>query len=184
VRLARTLLKTVVVLAFAAAALGGAAALGSTLFEEPPRDAAEFAQRVAAGSTHHERDGTPRTPDEKRYIRRVNSLCARYDARTDALSGRKPAAVLEGIIRERRLFVARFKALDAPGRFASAAERLLALEEEVQPALQDIAEALRAGASGPPPELQRELDRLDAGYDVLLRDLGARKCTTEWADRH
>ena len=29
--------------------LGGAAALGSTLFEEPPRDAAEFAQRVAAG---------------------------------------------------------------------------------------------------------------------------------------
>src|SRR5687767_8223474 len=96
VRLARTLLKTVIVLAFAAAALGGAAALGSTLFEEPPRDAAEFAQRVAAGSTRHEQDGKPRTAEEKRYVRRVNSLCARYDASTDALAGRRPAAVLDG----------------------------------------------------------------------------------------
>ena len=183
-RLARTLLKTVIVLAFAAAALGGAAALGSTLFEEPPRDAAEFAQRVAAGSTRHEQDGKPRTAEEKRYVRRVNSLCARYDARTDALAGRRQAAVLDGILRERHLFVARFKALDAPGRYAKPAQRLLAVEAEVQPAMQEIADALRAGASEPPPALQRKLERLDAGYDVLLRDLGARKCTTQWADRH
>jgi hypothetical protein len=184
VRLARTLLKAVVVLAFAAAALGGAAALGSTLFEQPPRDAEEFAQRIAAASTRHERDGTPRTAEEKRYVRRVNSLCARYDARTDALAGRKRVAVLEGILRERRLFVARFRSLDAPARYAKPAQLLLAVEAEVQPALQAVAEALRSGASGPPPELKRKLDRLDAGYDVVLSDLEARKCTSEWADRH
>jgi hypothetical protein len=54
----------------------------------------------------------------------------------------------------------------------------------VQPALQAVAEALRRGASEPPPALKRKLERLDAGYDVLLRDLDARKCTNEWADRH
>jgi hypothetical protein len=92
--------------------------------------------------------------------------------------------VLDGILNERRLFVARFKALDAPGRYGKPAQRLLAVEAEVQPALQEIADALRAGATEPPAALQRRLERLDAGYDVLLRDLGARKCTTEWADRH
>jgi hypothetical protein len=184
VRLARTLLKAAIVLAFAAAALGGAAALGSTLFEQPPRDAAEFAQRIEAGSTRHEREGTPRTAEEKRYVRRVNALCARYDAHTDALSGRKPAAILDGILRERRVFVGRFRSLDAPGRYAKPAQRLLAVEAEVQPTLQAVAEALRRGASEPPPALKRKLDRLDAGYDVLLRDLEARKCTSKWADRH
>jgi hypothetical protein len=184
VRLARTLLKAVIVLAFAAAALGGAAALGSTLFEQPPRDAEEFAQRIEAASARHEREGAPRTAEEKRYVRRVNALCARYDARTDALAGRKPAAILDGILRERRAFVERFGALDAPGRYGKPAQRLLAVETEVQPALQAVAEALRRGASEPPPALKRKLERLDAGYDVLLRDLDARKCTNEWADRH
>ena len=183
-RFARSLLKAVVVLAFAAAALGGAAALGSTLFEQPPRDAAEFAQRIEAGSTRHEREGTPLTTAEKRYVRRVNALCARYDARTDTLAGRKPAAVLSGIVRERRTFVERFEALGTPDRFAKPAERLLAVEAEVQPLLQEVAEALRRGAAEPPPELKRRLEQLDAGYDVLLRDLRARKCTNEWADRH
>jgi hypothetical protein len=184
VRLARSLLKAVIVLAFAAGALGGAAALGSTLFEEPPRDAAEFAQRIEAASERHEREGAPRTAEEKRFVRRVNALCARYDARTDALAGRKPAAILDGILRERQAFVERFRVLDAPGRYAKPAQRLLAVEAEVQPALRDVAEALRRGAAEPPPALKRKLDRLDAGYDVLLRDLDARKCTTEWADRH
>jgi hypothetical protein len=184
VRLVRTLLKAAIVLAVAVAALGGAAALGSTLFEQPPRDAAEFAQRVAAASARHGQDGRPQTAEEKRYVRRVNSLCARYDARTDDLAGRRPAAVLEGILRERRLFVARFEALDAPGRYAKPARRLLAVEAEVQPALQELANALRAGASQPPPALRRRLERLDAGYEVLLRGLEARKCTSEWADWH
>ena len=49
-RLARPLLKLVIVLAIVAAALGGAVALASTLFEEPPRDAADFAARIEAGS--------------------------------------------------------------------------------------------------------------------------------------
>jgi hypothetical protein len=184
VRLARSLIKALIVLAVAAGTLGGAAALGSTLFEEPPRDAEEFAQRVAAGGTHHERDGKPRTAEEKRYVRRVNALCARYDASTDALVARTRAAALDAILRERRLFVARFRALDAPGRFAKPARHLLAVEVEALAALEEVVEAVRAGASAPPPELKRELDRLLAGYEVIVRDLGAHKCTEEWADRH
>jgi len=52
VRLARPFLKLITVLAIVAVAFGGAVALASTLFEGPPKDAADFAARVEAGSEH------------------------------------------------------------------------------------------------------------------------------------
>ena len=73
-RLAQTLVKAAVILAVIAATLGGAVALGSTLFEAPPRDAAEFAARVEAGSTTRLR--RKRTAAERRYILEVGELCA------------------------------------------------------------------------------------------------------------
>ena len=176
-RLARKLARIVFVLAVVAAALGGAVALGSSIFPSPPRDAAEFAERIAGGSQRGERA-------ERRYVRRLNALCARYDARTDALVGRPPVALLDGMVRERRAFVARFQTLEPPARYEQSAREFMALEDRVQPLLQQLADAFRAGASGPPPGLERKLDRLETGYDELLRELDARKCTSEWADRH
>ena len=79
-RLAQTLVKAAVILALIAATLGGAVALGSTLFEAPPRDAAEFAARVEAGSTHAP-PAVRRTAAERRYILDVSELCAKRNER-------------------------------------------------------------------------------------------------------
>ena len=76
VRLAQTLVKAAVILALIAATLGGAVALGSTLFEAPPRDAAEFAARIEAGSTHAP-PSAKHSVDERRYILAVSELCAK-----------------------------------------------------------------------------------------------------------
>src|SRR5919106_4072747 len=91
-RLVRRLFKLLVVVAVAAAVLGGAAALGSTLFEAPPKDAAEFADWVAEGSKHADpSDGKgkaadrQRTPAERRFIRRLNEMCSRQERELDQL---------------------------------------------------------------------------------------------------
>jgi hypothetical protein len=82
-RLLHNLAKTVAILVLAVAVLGGAAALGGTIFEAPPRDAAEFEARVEAGSIH----AAPiekRTDAERAYALQLNDLCSRTDrARAD-----------------------------------------------------------------------------------------------------
>ena len=97
-RLVQTLAKAVVILAVIAATLGGAVALGSTLFESPPRDAAEFAARVEAGSTYAPPAET-RTAAERRYILAVGELCAERNEQVHDLEERVPAADSVGRLR-------------------------------------------------------------------------------------
>lgn len=115
-RLARKLLKTVVVLAVAAGALGGAVALGSTLFERPPRDAAEFAARAKGVAETSRGGGATALPAGKRrsaaakararYARALDAACRRQIRDYDALGTPRTLAELETYL-ERVLALAR-----------------------------------------------------------------------------
>ncbi|MGH3091047.1 MAG: hypothetical protein ACRDOG_01765 [Gaiellaceae bacterium] len=177
-RLVRRLFKILVVVAAAAAVLGGAAALGSTLFEGPPKDAAEFAERVASGS---ERSRPERTHAEARYVRRLNALCTRMNRDFDALP--RPGGLEEfgtyleswqGLVRS---FDADFRALPAPPRYRADARRIVELDRA----------ALRVGAAGERAARRghrhafgvsaAEGKRLDRSFDRVMRRIGASVCT-------
>ena len=177
-RLVRRLFKLLVVVAAAAAVLGGAAALGSTLFEAPPKDAAEFASRVAAGS---ERSKPERTRAEARYVRKLNALCTRMNKdfgalpRPDGLE--ELATYLESWQRLLRGFDADFRALPAPPRYREDARRIVELDRA----------ALRVGAAGERAARRghrhafgvsaAQGKRLDRSFDRVMRHIGATVCT-------
>jgi hypothetical protein len=177
-RLVRRLFKLLVVVAAAAAVLGGAAALGSTLFEAPPRDAAEFAARVAAGS---ERSKPERTRAEARYVRKLNALCSRVNGNFEALP--RPHGLeefvpyLESWQRLYRRFDADFRALPAPPRFRADARRIVELDRA---ALRVGAAAERAARRGHRHSFSvsvEESRKLDRSFDRVMRRIGATVCT-------
>ena len=177
-RLVRRLFKLLVVVALAAAVLGGAAALGSTLFEAPPKDAAEFAARVAAGS---KRSKPERTPAEARYVRRLNALCTRTNRDFDKLprpDGLEEAAtVLESWQQLYRGFDAEFRALPVPPRYRAEARQIVELDRA---ALRVGAAAERAARRGHRHSFSisaEQSERLDRSFDRVMRRIGATVCT-------
>ena len=88
VRLAQTLAKAGVILAVIAVALGGAVALGSTLFEAPPRDAAEFAARIEAGARTRPPHKRSTRSSAALHPRAVSDLCADRNERLRDLETR------------------------------------------------------------------------------------------------
>jgi hypothetical protein len=154
----KKLVKALFVLVIVGAALGGAAAVGSTLFENPPRDAAEFAQWVERGSEHIDpREAQERaarlarlkkraaerkqrkakrsgpTPAERRYGRTLSAWCAEQERDVDALGYPYDAeAWLDRWLALSRSWRARVAALDAPVRFNEERRRYLGSWERLE----------------------------------------------------
>ena len=180
-RLAQTLAKAGVILAVIAVALGGAVALGSTLFDAPPRDAAEFAARIEAGSTHAI-PPNKRTAAERRYILELSDLCADRNERLRDLerevSEADPVARLRGWLKIFADFSEDFAALTPPDNYADAAARASDLSQ----AMLDLANgALEARRSGDRETFEAKLrggELLDARYDQAVLRLVAPACAT------
>jgi hypothetical protein len=139
------LVKVVGAASLAAAALGGAAALGSNLFQAPPRDAAEFADWVEAGSTHidpnrkrppietKERKKAPKKhvsaaqlAAERRYGRTLNGYCIQQERDVAALAGGWYADdYVDRLLALSRNWRVRVAALRPPPRFRAKAARYL-----------------------------------------------------------
>lgn len=180
-RLARSLVKVVVVLAVVAGALGGAVALGSSLFPRPPRDAAEFAALVEAASTHAlppER----RTRAERRYVLRLLALCRRTEEARAALEHERAELTKPAYVRKWRNVLAgfdgSFRALEAPERYRADANRIASLDR----ALLDLADrALEARRAGDPAGFDDRLqakELLQARFDETMRLLDAPACAS------
>jgi len=182
VRLARTLAKAAVILAVVVVALGGAAALGSTLFEWPPRDAAEFAARVEAGSTHAP-PAERRTAAERRYLLRLNALCTRTNEEYADLERRtatlEPAAALRSWQKVFARFDRRFQSLEPPKRYRADAARIAALGR----GMLDLADgALEARRSGDRDEFDTKVEAaelLGQQSDAAMLRLEAPVCAAE-----
>jgi hypothetical protein len=179
-RLVRRLFKILVVVAAAAAVLGGAAALGSTLFEAPPKDAAEFAERVAAGS---ERSRPERTRAEAGYVRRLNALCTRMNRDVDRLpqpDGLEEFATFLGswelLVRG---FDADFRALSAPPRYRAEARRIVELDRAVLRVGAAAERAARRGHRHSFSVSMEESKRLDRSFDRVMRRIGATVCAED-----
>jgi hypothetical protein len=147
---AKKLFKALVVLALVVAALGGAAAVGSTLFANPPRDAAEFAEWIEAGSRHidpnrkppkakkkpadraHKKPAGP-TAAERRYGRTLGAWCIEQERDVAALGypydGETWVARWVDLSRSWR---ARVAALAAPPRFRDEQARYLRSWERLE----------------------------------------------------
>ena len=177
-RLVRRLFKLLVVVAAAAAVLGGAAALGSTLFEAPPKDAAEFAERVAAGS---ERTKPERTRAEARYVRKLNALCTRMNRDFDRLPEPNAleefATYLESWERLLRSFDADFQALPAPPRYRADARRIVEFDRAMLRASAAAGRAARRGHRHSFSLSMGEAKRLGKSFDRVIRRIGATVCT-------
>ncbi len=148
VRLAQTLAKAAVILALIAVTLGGAVALGSTLFESPPRDAAEFAARIEAGSTHAPQ-AAKRTVAERRYILDLSELCAERNERLQNFETRVAEADQVARLRGWRAiqadYAANFEELTPPRLFRQGAVRAIALDQSMIDLADDALVARRAG---------------------------------------
>jgi hypothetical protein len=178
VRLVRTLLKAAIVLAVAAAALGGAAALGSTLFEQPPRDAADFAQRVEAASERA--DDRKRTKAERRYARALNALCLRQRPAEEALGEPETVAEIPAWYRRAkpvfRRHRAQFTALRPPRSYRDEVDELLALERRAIGLFDRLVRRLGAGDRAAFDEMRLGSERLSARSEELLVQLGGLGC--------
>jgi hypothetical protein len=181
VRLVKTLVKAGLILAVIAATLGGAVALGGTLFESPPRDAAEFAARVEAGSTH----ATPaqkRTAEERAYVLGLSDLCAGRNERLRGLERRVKSADLIGRLRGwRTIFAAYsedFGALKPPRRYQAAADRVGDLGTAMLDLIDRAFEAKRAGDLQGYEAKTRAAELLDARFDEAVLHLDAPACAT------
>jgi hypothetical protein len=147
----KKLFKALVVLTVVAAALGGAAALGSTLFASPPRDAAEFAQWVERGSRHADPNRKPPkpekrgkgkareraersgpTPAEQRYGRTLNTWCVEQEDDVAALGSAYAADWLSRWLTVSRSWRARVAALDHPAGFEGRRARYLSSWERLE----------------------------------------------------
>ena len=147
-KIVQTLVKAAVILALIAATLGGAVALGSTLFEPPPRDAADFAARVEAGSTHAPLSAK-RTAAERRYVLEVSELCAKRNERVRNLALRVSEDDRVAWIRAWRAihtdYAADFEALPPPRVFRQGAARAIALDQSMLDLTAGALEARRSG---------------------------------------
>jgi hypothetical protein len=176
VRLARPLLKLITVLAIVAAAFGGAVALASTLFERPPRDAAEFAQRIEDGSQH------AKPPERSTAAERQYDLCARTDdayletrrnqaGKTRLQRLRSWRAVFAGFDRE-------FQALTPPKRDRLEAANVTRLNRSTLALTDGAIAALRAGDEDDYDAKVAATKLIDADFDRAIRRLGAPSCAS------
>jgi len=182
VRLAQTLVKAAVILALVAATLGGAVALGSTLFEPPPRDAAEFAARVEAGSTHAP-PAVKRTASERRYILEVSELCAKRNERLRDLDARVAEADAVTRLRSWRViqadFAEDFAALTPPRVFRQSAVRAMALDQSMLELAEGALDARSSGDRDGFDTKVRAVELLGQQSDAALLRLEAPVCATE-----
>jgi hypothetical protein len=180
VRLVQTLVKATLILAVIAVTLGGAVALGSTLFEPPPRDAAEFAARVEAGSTHAS-PTAKRTETERRYILAVGELCAKRNERLRDLELRVHEADRVARLRAWRAiqadYAARFRGLKPPRVFRNQAARAVALEQSMIDLADSALEARRSGDRDGFETKRRAVELLGEQYDAAMVRLEAPVCT-------
>jgi hypothetical protein len=182
VRLAQTLVKAAVILALIAATLGGAVALGSTLFESPPRDAAEFAARIEAGSTHAA-PAQRRTAAERRYILDVSELCAKRNERVRDLELKVSEADEIAWLRSWRViqadYAVDFEALAPPRVFREDALRAIALDQSLLDLTADALEARRSGERETYETKMRAAELLDEQSDATMARLEAPVCAAE-----
>ena len=182
VRLAQTLVKAAVILALIAATLGGAVALGSTLFEPPPRDAAEFAARIEAGSTHAA-PAERRTAAERRYILDVSELCAERNERARDLELKVSEADEIAWLRAWRViqadYAADFEALPPPRVFREDAARAIALDQSMLDLTADALEARRSGNREAYETKMRAAELLGEQSDAAMVSLEAPVCAAE-----
>jgi len=181
VRLAQTLAKAGVILAVIAVALGGAVALGSSLFDAPPRDAAEFAARIEAGSTH----AVPphkRTAAERHYILELSDLCADLNERLGDVERKVSEADRVARLRGWRTIFAAFSedfaALPPPDNYADAAARASDLSQAMLDLAGGALEARRSGDRETFEAKVRGGELLDARYDQAVLRLDAPACAT------
>jgi hypothetical protein len=180
-RLARPLLKLVTVLAIIAAAFGGAVALASTLFEGPPRDAAEFAARVAAASEHAsppERSSAA----ERRYVLDLNDLCARTDEAYDELRRNAAGKARLQRLRSWRQVFARFdrefRELTPPKRDRVEAAAIVRYDRATLGLTEGAIAALQARDENGYAAKVAATELIDARFDETMRRLGAPPCAT------
>ena len=178
-RLAQTLVKAAVILAIIAATLGGAVALGGTLFDPPPRDAADFAARVEAGSRHAP-PPEARTAAQRRYVLAVGELCAERNEQVRDLEREVSAADEVGKARGWRRIEAEhaedFEALKAPKRYRSTAERMKTLDLAMLDLTDEALEARRVGDRELFEAKLAAAELLDARYDEAASALGVPVC--------
>jgi hypothetical protein len=181
VRLAQTLLKAALILAVIAVALGGAVALGSTLFDAPPRDAAEFAAQIEAGSVHAA-TREKLTKAERRYVLELTALCQERNEDLLALERRVKAADQAARLRGWRTLFAGFSAdaaaLATPPAYEEAAARSADLVEAMLAVADGALEAKRNGDRETFEAKTRAADLLEARYDQAVLRLDAPACAT------
>jgi hypothetical protein len=181
VRLARPLLKAITVLVIVAAAFGGAVALASTLFERPPRDAAEFAARVEANSEHApppERS----TAAERRYVLDLNDICDRADEAYDDLRRNSAGKTRLQQLRSWRVVFARFDreflALTPPKRARLDAATVARLNRATLALTDGAVAALRARDENGYDAKVAATELIDTRFDQAMRRLGAPSCAS------
>jgi hypothetical protein len=181
VRLARPLLKLIAVLAIVAVAFGGAVALASTLFEGPPRDAAEFAQRVEDGS-QHAKPPERATAAERQYVLDLNDLCARTDdAYLDARRDQAGKNRLQRLRAWRAVFAEferEFRALTPPKGYRLEAANVTRLNRSTLAVTDGAIVALRAGNEDDYEARVAATKLIDADFDQAIRRLGAPSCAS------
>ncbi len=184
VRLAQTLVKAAVILALIAVTLGGAVALGSTLFESPPRDAAEFAARIEAGSTHAPQ-AVKHTTAERRYILDLSELCAKRNERLRELETRVAEVARVARLRAWRAiqadFAADFEELTPPRLFREGAARAIALDHSMIDLADDALEASRASDRDGFDTKAEAVELLDRQHDAAMVSLEAPVCAAAQA---
>jgi hypothetical protein len=193
-RVLTKLVKTLGVAVLAVAALGGAAALGSNLFDTPPKDAADFAERVEAGSTHIDPDREPPvvprkrkrgagkteerkpTAAERRYARTMNAWCVQQESDVAAIGpvyGQDPLAAYLSLSRRWR---ARVAALVAPPRLRDEEARYLGAWKRLEGIVVRMVHANQRGDSVASLELwDRWVHTAAAQSDAALA-MGADRC--------
>jgi hypothetical protein len=187
------LVKTLAVAALSAAALGGAAALGSNLFESPPKDAADFAERVEAGSTHIDPNRKPIVPPkptktsqsaternptaaERRYVRTMNAWCVQQESDVAALSPVYGADPLEAYVSLSRRWRARVAALVAPPRLLDEETRYLRTWERLESIVVRLVRANQRGDSVAYLELWDSWVHTAAKQSDAALSMGADRC--------
>jgi hypothetical protein len=174
----------------APAAARAAAALGSTLFEAPPKDAAEFAARVAAGSERANRNdskgkttGRKRSADERRFVRQLNAMCSRQERELDRLP--TPRTIEETLDFLRRALVIgsrhheEARRLHPPKRFRDEFAQLLALDESGFAALEAMRSALARHDQPAYEAALAKVNALSARGDRIVRRVGATACLSD-----
>jgi hypothetical protein len=208
-RLVKVLVKVLVVAGLAGGTLGGAAALGSTLWDSPPRDAAEFAERVEAGSTHIGTEATRRvkgavavqgdedarrekpkvkrrlraTRAELRYAHALDKMCVQAEDELRALGQpRSLVDVEEHVNRALALwnrYEARFAAREPPQRFRDEAAEMRDLDARGERLLRRTLRAAQERDSYALLDLSDRLISLGLRENDLYSRMGAVRCVTD-----